>query len=579
MTHLAERFTRALHRPERALFALATLFLPVAAAAGWFAGNGWMVPSGVSLAFLAFGAMSLRLSARLGVIGASLALVGQAMAITGALQGHPWQIDSHMLFFALLAMLIFARSIPAILVAAGVVAVHHLSLSVILPGLIYPSVDLVENLGRTIVHAVIVVLETAVLIATVFVLNRMDQQSEGAASELRSSYDAAEAAREDALAAKDAAEVAQRVAQEQSRAAEIALAEAKKASDARNALEITNQEQQNAVKAEMEARAAAQMEVVEALRAALTALKNGDLTVRISSELAPEFNDLKLVFNDALHAVDEAMQDVLEHAANIDSQTNEVAVAASDLATRTERQAATLAQTAATLQGLTEMVAASLTALDGAETSARDAKNNADTTGSIVSEAAASMQIIEAKSDEIAHIVDMIDSISFQTNLLALNAGVEAARAGETGRGFAVVAAEVRALAQRSAESATSIQSLIETSGAEVKTGSGKVVQSVTSLGTVLSRVDDVSEQVARILESAKQQSGEIDAVNTSLSELDQTTQRNAAMFEETTAALSAVSRSVSDLKSLVQRFSTSSAETYEHAHASEIQAPRIASA
>jgi methyl-accepting chemotaxis protein len=167
------------------------------------------------------------------------------------------------------------------------------------------------------------------------------------------------------------------------------------------------------------------------------------------------------------------------------------------------------------------------------------------------------MSEIEESAGRIAKIIDVIEDIAFQTNLLALNAGVEAARAGEAGRGFAVVASEVRALAQRSSDAAREINDLITSSGTQVQRGVELVNRAGTALEQIVSSVAEISDLVAGIAASSKEQSTGVSEINTAVNQLDQSTQQNAAMFEETTAASHALTQLAEDLGGTVARFST----------------------
>ncbi len=165
------------------------------------------------------------------------------------------------------------------------------------------------------------------------------------------------------------------------------------------------------------------------------------------------------------------------------------------------------------------------------------------------------MTAIERSSTEIGQIIGVIDEIAFQTNLLALNAGVEAARAGEAGRGFAVVASEVRALAQRSAEAAKEIKALITTSRQQVEQGVGLVGDTGQALERILGQVAELATIVTEIAASAQEQAAGLDQINTAINQMDQVTQQNAAMVEQSTAASHALSRETEELSSLVGRF------------------------
>jgi len=223
-----------------------------------------------------------RSQAALAPVGAALALIGQAIAFTASFQGHPWQIDSHMMFFALLACLVSLRSIPALLTATVVIALHHLSLSFIMPSLIYPGGDFTGNLGRTVLHAVIVVMEAAALIATVHRLHRLNHRMAQQTSDLEDSLQQADQARQDAQAAGIAAEEARAEAHAAKEKAETALVQAKQADEERKAAEAQKQQLDAQRLQEAEATRKEQAEVVNALRAALTRLEGGDLTTRIT---------------------------------------------------------------------------------------------------------------------------------------------------------------------------------------------------------------------------------------------------------------------------------------------------------
>jgi len=225
------------------------------------------------------------------------------------------------------------------------------------------------------------------------------------------------------------------------------------------------------------------------------------------------------------------------------------------LSRRTERQAATLEETAAALDELTASVRSAAEGAGLANQVVSDAKSSAEASGVVVQEAVDAMEEIQTSSSKISRIINVIDDIAFQTNLLALNAGVEAARAGEAGRGFAVVASEVRALAQRTSDAAREINDLISTSSQHVGRGVDLVGQAGSALQQIVESVSNIAVHVSEIAVSANEQSSGLAEINTAVNQLDQVTQQNAAMFEETTAASHSLTKEAENLSETTAQF------------------------
>ena len=304
---------------------------------------------------------------------------------------------------------------------------------------------------------------------------------------------------------------------------------------------------------------AQQRAVVDGLRIGLERLARGDLDSRIETGFPPEYEQLRTDFNNAASTLAAAMQVVIDNAQSIDGEVNEITNAASDLSQRTERQAATLAETATALDQLTSSIGVASASISEADQVVERARVGAEGSGKVVQQAVAAMGEIAQSSEKISRIIGVIEDIAFQTNLLALNAGVEAARAGEAGRGFAVVASEVRALAQRSSSAAQEISGLITASSDHVQVGVDLVGQTGQALDGILVSVNDIATRVSKIAYSAREQSNGLSEINAAIIQLDQVTQQNAAMFEETTAAAQALSRGVQALTATTAKFRATS--------------------
>jgi methyl-accepting chemotaxis protein len=309
------------------------------------------------------------------------------------------------------------------------------------------------------------------------------------------------------------------------------------------------------LEAEHKAVEAQQAEAMAALVRAIDRLSNGDLAGRMDEALSGEFAKVKTDFNAALETLNSTMTAVARSSEAIRSSADEIGHAADDLARRTERQAASLEETAAALEQLTASVGQAAQGARRAADVVAGAKSEAQKSGGVVQQTVAAMGQIEESSSQISHIIGVIDEIAFQTNLLALNAGVEAARAGDAGKGFAVVASEVRALAQRSADAAKEIKTLIDASSAHVASGVGLVGETGQALHRIAERVMEIDTLVADIAGSAEQQSRGLAEVNLAVGEMDQVTQQNAAMVEQATAASQVLRGEMQQLIQLISHF------------------------
>jgi methyl-accepting chemotaxis protein len=294
---------------------------------------------------------------------------------------------------------------------------------------------------------------------------------------------------------------------------------------------------------------------VDGLANGLRHLSDGDMTYRIDQVFAGQLDQLKVNFNESMAKLHMVLRLVGENAYAIDAGAGEIRSAADDLSKRTEQQASSVEQTAAALEEVTTAVKdAALRASEAGALVART-KAGAETSGTIVQDAVSAMEEIETSSREISNIIGVIDAIAFQTNLLALNAGVEAARAGEAGKGFAVVAQEVRELAQRSANAAKEIKALITKSGDQVRQGVELVGETGRRLATIVSEVQGINGNVSAIATTSREQSTGLNEINVAVNQMDQGTQKNAAMVEQTTAATHSLAREAAALIELLSQF------------------------
>jgi methyl-accepting chemotaxis protein len=563
---------------SRLAFGVAGL-VPIALAAAVVAQNA-VFPVGVATVLMALLALAgASLKGQRGHILVATALIGQCICITGALAGHPWQLDSHMLFFAALAICMVMSDPLAVIIATVTIAVHHLGLSIALPALVYPSSDFSTNMQRVALHAVIVVAEAAVLYMSLhqrkkayFASAEKSRKLKVSTEETRAALTRAEEAKRETEIALETAEKARCEALEARQAAEAETANAIEAD--RKARQLEMEERTNRARVEAE-----QNQVVEALRNALRSLSTGDLSRPIETRLPEQYEDLRRDFNAALSELRAAMQLVDENASRIVDDVKSIEAASETLAKRTEAQAATLEETTAAISQIASNSDDAAKSARNANEAAALAKSRAASSDEVVQAAVGAMAKIETSSGQISKIVRVIEDIAFQTNLLALNAGVEAARAGESGRGFSVVASEVRDLAQRSSDAAREISALIEASGAHVSSGVELVQRAGEALQSINASIGDISEFVAVIATAAEDQLVSISESSIAMQQLEGVTQQNAAMFEETSAVTQSLAVQSDSLRKAMARFSFNPDEVSNSAREASSQPGRQANA
>ena len=299
------------------------------------------------------------------------------------------------------------------------------------------------------------------------------------------------------------------------------------------------------------------MQRLNVLHRNIDALAQGgaDLTQRLPTSNSPEFNAVAQSFNNFISYLQGLMRQVGDSALAITAASREIASGNANLSSRTEDQASSIVETAASMEQLTGTVRQNADNATHANQLAGNASQVAARGTEVVRQVVSTMGEIHHSSRKVVDIISVIDSIAFQTNILALNAAVEAARAGEQGRGFAVVASEVRNLAQRSANSAREIKKLIEESVANIDAGSQLVEQAGETMDELMQGVSSVTTLMSEIMSASREQSMGIEQVNVAITQLDGTTQQNAALVEQVSAAAQAMEEQSVQLEQVVQSF------------------------
>ena len=292
-----------------------------------------------------------------------------------------------------------------------------------------------------------------------------------------------------------------------------------------------------------------------ALGAGLKALANGDLSFRITEAFPVKYQALKVSFNESTESLARALRSFRDASTEVTRGAGEIEAGNENLSQRTEQQASSLEETAASMDQMTTTVRQNAANADQANQLALAARSQADAGVAVVATAIKAMGEINVSSKKISDIIGVVEEIAFQTNLLALNAAVEAARAGDQGRGFAVVAGEVRGLAGRSAVAAKEIKSLIRDSLERVEQGSSLVTESGQTLEGIVTSVKKVGDIIAELAAGSREQLSGIEQVNRAVTQLDQMTQQNAALVEEASAASKSMAERAGAMSDMLDRY------------------------
>jgi methyl-accepting chemotaxis protein len=311
--------------------------------------------------------------------------------------------------------------------------------------------------------------------------------------------------------------------------------------------------------------------------AVMHGLSDGDLNKRMVNDYEGDFLELKNNINTTVERIAGIVGEITGAATSVQTATEEIAEGTGDLASRTEQQASSLEETAASMEELTETVRQNADNAMHANQLSIAARDTAEKGGEVVERTVVAMQQIEESSKKISDFVGMIDEIAFQTNLLALNAAVEAARAGEAGKGFAVVASEVRALAQRSGDASREVRSLIDDSSKHVAEGVDLVNNTGSTLEEMVTSIKRVADIISEISSASKEQSTGLSEVNTAVANMDEMTQQNAALVEETTAAAQSLKDQADSLFQQISFFSGGSMSTAAKAPVSKPSSSPVA--
>ena len=311
-------------------------------------------------------------------------------------------------------------------------------------------------------------------------------------------------------------------------------------------------------KAEVEAIRSERESIVKSVGQALSALSDGLLNYRLNDDLPAEYAQLREDFNAAIQTLEATIQGIAGASSHVERGAVAIAQACEDLTQRTERQTSDIVKAASAIDEITMAVKSSAQGAKQVAASASAARGKAELSSDLVRDAVSAMDEIEKGAGQIAQIIGVIDEIAFQTNLLALNAGVEAARAGDAGRGFAVVAQEVRALAQRSAEAAKEIKSVIAQSTTQVTRGVELVGRTGEALIDITGQISEIDTLIQGIADAASGQAANLSDVNGVMNQMDATTQQNAQRVMQATTEAAALRRGAGELAGLVAGFETS---------------------